>query len=309
MNVNALEKELKKNRINTFLVHQNGKLVMEYYRTENCPNQLNKINSITKSITATLIGIAIDKGYIESIHTPLTAFFPKLPKEKHGLTMYQLLTMTTGEAWEEFGNGVKFPTFFVRSVNWTNYVLKRPLVEQPGTKMNYNSGSSHLLSYMLQHATGICAAQFADKYLFGPLNITDYEWEQDPQGISIGGFGMKMKAEDLLKLGLLYLHNGEWKGQQIVSPDWIQQSCEPLFTTYERIASYGFHWWVMDKPGFDVPYKVYFALGYAGQYVIIVPDLHLTAVISSHMPRKGLVPLQIFIEHLKQQFIISLNCR
>ncbi|MEH7459306.1 serine hydrolase [Bacillus sp. JJ1127] len=302
MDFDKLENTFIKKKVNAFLVYQRGELTTKYYKIAECANNLYKINSITKSIVSMLIGIAIDKGYINDIHTPIAKWIPNVPKEKKELTLYHLLTMTTGEDWKEFGNGVVFPNDFVESDDWVKYILQRPLIEQMGTKMNYNSGSSHLLSYILQVATGMTTEQFAKKYLFDSLQITEYEWQQDPQGIYIGGFGMKMKSEDLLKLGILCLRNGFWDGDKIVSPRWIEESSVARFQTYEHVGAYGYQWWVLDHERFHIPYCMYFAMGYGGQYIIVIPRLELVAVISSKMPKRGLVPLKLFIEHLQETF-------
>ena len=200
LNFEQLQNKFEKKKVNTFLVYQKGELTTEYYKTIDCANDLFKINSITKSIVSILIGIAIDKGFINNIHTPITTWIPNVPEEKRELTLYHLLTMTTGEDWKEFGNGVVFPNDFVESDNWVQYILEKPLIEEMGTKMNYNSGSSHLLSYIIQQATGMSTEQFAKKYLFEPLNITEYEWQQDPQGIYVGGFGMKDEIYRFIKI-------------------------------------------------------------------------------------------------------------
>ncbi|MFI8709300.1 serine hydrolase domain-containing protein [Bacillus sp. NPDC077411] len=300
MNLSELEHTFKKKKVNAFLVYQKGEIVIEYYKTEKCAQNVYKINSITKSIISILIGIALEKGYIHSIHTPIVEWIPNMPKEKQLLTMYHLLTMTTGEDWKEFGDGVIFPNDFVESQNWIDYILNKPITKQPGTKMNYNSGSSHVLSYILQLVTGMTTAAFVDKYLFEPLHITSYQWQQDPQGIFVGGFGMKMKPKDMLKIGQLCLQNGYWNGQQLVSSNWIEQSHQKRFTTYERVGAYGYHWWILDRETCNVPYHTYFAMGYGGQYILIVPQLELTAVISSQMPKRGLVPLKLFVKYLQE---------
>ncbi|MFJ8526636.1 serine hydrolase domain-containing protein [Bacillus sp. NPDC094106] len=302
MDFDKLENTFIKKKVNAFLVYQRGELTTKYYKIAEWANNLYKINSITKSIVSMLIGIAIDNGYINDIHTPIEKWIPNVPKEKKELTLYHLLTMTTGEDWKEFGNGVVFPNDFVESDDWVKYILQRPLIEKMGTKMNYNSGSSHLLSYILQVATGMTTEQFAKKYLFDPLQITEYEWQQDPQGIYVGGFGMKMKSEDLLKLGILCLQNGFWDRDKIVSPRWIEESSVARFKTYEHVGAYGYQWWVLDHERFHIPYCMYFAMGYGGQYIIVIPRLELVAVISSKMPKRGLVPLKLFIEHLQENF-------
>ncbi|PFR25049.1 6-aminohexanoate hydrolase [Bacillus cereus] len=300
MDFYKLEHTFMKKKVKAFLVYQHGELTTKYYKTPECAHTLYKINSITKSIVSMLIGIAIDKGYISDIHTSIASWIPNVPEEKKELTLYHLLTMTTGEEWKEFGNGVVFPNDFVESEDWIKYILQKPLIEEMGTKMNYNSGSSHLLSYILQVATGKTTEQFAREHLFHPLHITEYEWQQDPQGIYVGGFGMKMKAKDLLKIGLLCLQNGYWNGERIISSRWIEESSEAHFMTYEHVGAYGYHWWVVDHERFHIPYCIYFAMGYGGQYIIIVPKLELVAVISSQMPKRGLVPLKLFIEYIQE---------
>lgn len=299
LDFHALENTFKEKNVHAFLVHQHGELKTVYYKEKTCAQTLHKINSITKSIVAILIGIAIEKGFLCNVHTPITKWIPNVPKEKEGITLYHLLTMTTGEGWHEFGKGVIFPNDFAHSENWVDYILQTPVTEEHGTKMNYNSGSSHLLSYILQEATGMTTEQFARTYVFEPLQIEEYEWQKDPQGVFVGGFGMKMKAEDLLKIGLLCLQNGRWNGKELVSAEWIHESTTMLFTTYEHIASYGYHWWILDPKVDDVSYHIYFAMGYGGQYIIVIPKLELTAVISSHMPKRGLIPLQAFLKHIR----------
>jgi CubicO group peptidase (beta-lactamase class C family) len=301
LNFHALEDFFKGKNVHAFLVHQHGERKVTYYKEEECTNTLYKINSITKSIIAILIGIAIDKGFINDIHTPIKKWVSHIRKEKEQLTIYHLLTMTTGEVWHEFGKGVIFPQDFAHSENWVEYILQTSIKEECGKKMNYHSGSSHLLSYILQEATGMTTEEFAKTHLFEPLQIKEYEWQQDPQGVYVGGFGMKMLVEDLLKIGLLCLQNGEWNGQKIVSAHWIEESTVALFKTYDHVGAYGYHWWVLDPIIDDVPYHTYFAMGYGGQYIIVIPEIELVAVISSHMPKRGLVPLKAFLEYIKEQ--------
>jgi CubicO group peptidase (beta-lactamase class C family) len=300
LNFHPLEAFFKEKNVYAFLVHQYGEQKMAYYKAEECTNILYKINSITKSIIAILIGIAIDKEFINDVHTPIKKWIPNMPEEKDQLTIYHLLTMTTGEEWPEFGKGVIFPQDFAHSDNWVEYILQTPVSEQHGMKMNYNSGSSHLLSYILQEATNMTTEEFARMYLFEPLQIKEYEWQQDPQGIYVGGFGMKMLAADLLKIGLLCLQSGEWHGQQLVSARWMNESTVAMFKTYDHVGSYGYHWWVLDPKTDGVSYHTYFAMGYGGQYIIVVPEIELVAVISSHMPKRGLVPLKAFLKHIEK---------
>ncbi len=166
--------------------------------------------------------------------------------------------------------------------------------------MNYNSGSSHLLSYIIQEATGMSTERFAKKYLFDPLKINEYEWQQDPQGIYVGGFGMKNEIYRFIKIReKLCLQNGYWNEKEIVSAKWLKESSRAQFETYEHVGAYGYHWWVLHNERFHIPYCIYFAMGYGGQYIVIIPQLEVVSIISSHMPKRGLVPLKLFIEHVQ----------
>ena len=111
-----------------------------------------------------------------------------------------------------------------------------------------------------------------------------------------------MKSKDLLKLGILCLQNGYWQGNEIVSSKWLEESSTALFETYEHVGAYGYHWWVLNNKRFHIPYCLYFAMGYGGQYIVIIPQLEVIAVISSHMPKRGLVPLKLFIEHVQENY-------
>ncbi|MCP8970780.1 serine hydrolase domain-containing protein [Ectobacillus ponti] len=295
MNITALQRRLQREKLHALLVHQRGQTTLDYYREEGDRSRLFKLNSITKSVMATLIGMAMDQGAISGVHTPLRFFFP-LPPEKQQLTLYHLLTMTTGERWPEFGRGVTYPSELTKSADWIQYILRQPLADKPGTRMNYNSGSSHLLSAVLQQATGMSTAAFAEQHLFHPMGIREYKWGTDPQGIPIGGFHLQLRAEDLLKLGLLYLHGGQWEGTQLLSANWIAEAWQPHYTTYRHIGSYGYHWWVLRKEAFDVRFHTYFALGYGGQYVLLVPELELAAVTCGHMPRRGIAVLRMLLD-------------
>ncbi|GGE64300.1 serine hydrolase domain-containing protein [Priestia taiwanensis] len=302
MNFREVEEFFKTKNVHAFLVHQHGEKKVTYYKAEECTSTPYKINSITKSIMALLIGIAIDKGYIENVHTPIKTWIPHIPKEKEKLTLYHLLTMTTGEKWYEFKKEAIFPKEFANANNWVEHIVDTPMNEDPGIAMNYNSGSSHLLSYILQEATSMTTEVFAMKYLFEPMRIEDVTWQQDAQGVYNGGFGMAMLVEDLLKIGILCLQKGEWDGQQLISKQWIEESTESLFRTYEHVGSYGYQWWILNSHKDDFPYHTYFAMGFGGQFIIVIPQLELVSVIHSYMPKRGLIPLQQFLAYIKNEY-------
>lgn len=276
-------------------------MVLEYYREPQIALELSKINSCTKSILAALVSIAIDKQLLPHVDTPISHFFPSLLKDddkrKREITIDHLLTMTAGFNWTEFGGQNSFPTM-TRSPNWVQFVLSQPLAHTPGKEMTYNSGCSQLLSAILCRTCGQTVAEFAEEQLFQPLGIESYKWDIDPQGIHTGGFGLYLKPEDMLKLGLLYLQQGRWKDRQIIHPDTVQLSTRPYVAAkLPQKGFYGWHWWVSsfnagtEQQRDEVPY--YFALGFGGQHIIIVPAYELVAVITADKYKKG-SPANVF---------------
>lgn len=162
-------------------------------------------------------------GLAPEASTPISTFFPQLASDpdprKPAITLEQLLTMTAGFNWDEFGGQNSFPRM-TRTGHWVDFVLEQSLRHKPGTHMEYNSGVSQILSAILMQHTELSVAAYAERYLFGPLGIHDYEWEQDPQGVHTGGFGMKLLPADLLKFGQLFLQQGRWKKNSSYPATW-----------------------------------------------------------------------------------------
>lgn len=208
--------------------------------------KLPKINSVTKSVISILIGIAIDKGFLKGVTQPISDFFPDMKEEKKGITIEHLLTMSPGLDWPEFSTWGGRAMPMMNNKDWVKFILERKMIEKPGENMYYNSGASHLLSAILQMATGQKVTEFAEKYLFHPLGIKEYDWYSDSKGIVIGGFGLSLKSEDMLKIGKLMLQGGYWEGRTILSESWIGTSTSPKFLPYFKFGSYGYHWWVLE---------------------------------------------------------------
>ncbi|MED1918457.1 serine hydrolase [Bacillus thuringiensis] len=302
---NEFDRKIRKEKVVSCLVIQDGYLVYEYLKNKKQAQKLQKINSCTKSFISALIGIALDQELIAGLDTPITSYFPCLEQKsvdpvKRSITLFHLLTMTPGFDWPEFGEWQSFPRMLY-SPDWVRFVLDRPLLDQPGEKMNYNSGCSHLLSAILQKATGMSTYDFAKKHLFQPLNIEDSYWYSDGQGIYNGGDGLRLTSRDMAKLGTLYLQGGQWQEKQIVSAGWVQESIQPKFRTYERIGSYGLHWW-SDRIDLSKEWTednwYYFALGFGGQNIIVVPSRDLTVVFSSELYDHSLRPLASFRQYI-----------
>ncbi|UQZ32273.1 serine hydrolase [Paenibacillus sp. PK3_47] len=307
MNLTSLTASLAPLHLRSCLISRQGRLVYEHYRNEHTPDELAKINSCTKSVLSSLICIAMDQGVLPGPDTCITEFFPQLRNDpdprKSEITLHHLLTLTAGFNWTEFGGQKSFPRM-TRTENWIQFVLEQPLSEPPGTRMEYNSGASQLLSAILVQASGIRTARFAEQYLFGPLGIQEYEWEADPRGIHTGGFGLKLRPADLMKLGQLYLQQGEWNGHQLISRELVKASTETAIQVEApRRGGYAWHWWTdtFQESGDKSPAPVleYFnARGYGGQFVYVLPALETVVVLTQDKFGKSKPSTDVFREHI-----------
>ncbi|MEK3836681.1 MULTISPECIES: serine hydrolase domain-containing protein [unclassified Paenibacillus] len=308
MNLSTLSAALAPLNLRSCLIQQQGRLIFEHYRDQRTASELAKINSCTKSILSALICIAMDQGLLPGPSAPLSSFFPQVLRDKDArkpnITLEQLLTMSAGFRWTEFGGANSFPKM-TRSPHWVNYVLEQPLADEPGTRMEYNSGISQLLSSILVQATGQSTASYAEQVLFGPLGIRDYDWESDPQGIHTGGFGLKLQPVDLLNFGQLYLQQGIWKDSQIISGSWAVHSVQPVMHTEPpRHGGYGWHWWTdalscSSATGESSLVDYYYARGYAGQFIYVVPELQLVTVLTQDNKRgKNNPPPDVFRDYI-----------
>ncbi|MDI4645389.1 serine hydrolase domain-containing protein [Cohnella hashimotonis] len=281
----------------SFLVKRQGRLLFEHYRDPLLASEPAIINSCTKSVLSALICIAIGQGLLPvPAVTPVTDFFPQLKADadirKRDMTLQHLLTMTAGFRWDEFGGLNSFPRM-TREANWIAHVLDQPLSDPPGTRMTYNSGVSQLLSAILAEAAGKSVARFAEDTLFRALGIEAYEWETDPQKIHTGGFGLRLRPADLLKLGELMLQKGVWNDTRLFPAELAALAVRPFAPAsppYE--GEYGWHWWcrVFTKVngGQDAlpssrdrkPVDYFYAQGFGGQFVYVVPEAELVAVVT-----------------------------
>lgn len=265
--------------LRSILIQKDGNLVGEEYFRNASPDYPYNIKSASKSIITLLVGIAVDKGDM-AIDNTLGDYFPDYfesnpdPK-KESVTIRNLLSMQSGLETTSFYNYGAW----VISDDWAEFQLDQPFEEEPGGKMVYSTGTSHLLSIILTKATGMSTKAFAEKYLFDPLTIQVGGWDRDPQGYYMGGNNLALTPEALLKIGQLMLNGGTWKGEHIVSKEWVSDS----FQTYTRSNfnpyDYGYMWWNRPVGGYDV----YFAWGFGGQYIFIIPDLNSVTVMTSFL--------------------------
>jgi CubicO group peptidase (beta-lactamase class C family) len=264
--------------LHSLLVIHNGYLVSETYYGSYKQTTPHELYSCTKSFVATLIGIALDKGYLVSTDQRMVDFFPgstivNLDRQKQAMTLEDVLSMRTGLDWQE---GDPAYVALYQSSDWVQFMLNRPMAHAPGSEFNYCSGCTHLLSAILSQETGMNTRDFAEQYLFKPLGITNARWETDARDIPIGGWGLQITPRQMAKLGYLYLQEGEWDGEQIVSIGWVQEATQ-THTQTDGDLGYGYQWWTY--PSLDA----YTALGRDGQTIFVVPESDLIIVTTAAM--------------------------
>ncbi|WP_239614456.1 serine hydrolase domain-containing protein [Cohnella mopanensis] len=296
LHIDFLAQQVTKTKIDYCEVFLRDRVVFTHARNSHSKDKLHKINSITKSVTNLLVGIAIERGEIPGIDVPISEYFPDaIIEEKHSVTIENLLTMTPGWDWPEMGDWGGLPNPMISSPNWVRFILSRPMKYAPGKRMFYDSGSSHLLSAIIQKVSGITTAEYAENFLFKPLGIEQYRWYSDAKGVVIGGFGLELTAPDLMKLGQLMLHRGRWNNEQIVPERWIIESTRARYHTYDHIGSYGYHWWIMaDENSNPLTPEIYFAMGYGGQYIFVVPEHELIVTFASTLYKQTFLPYRLF---------------
>ena len=271
-------------RMRSLLVSVDGELLAEQYFNGAAPHQAANLKSASKSIISVLVGIALDQGHLDGIDTPIDRFFPEYLDDpaKARITVEDLLTMRSGLETTSNRNYGRW----VQSRNWVRHVLTRLLVSEPGSRMIYSTGNTHLLSALITKASGMDTHRFARRYLGEPMGISVPRWTTDPQGIYFGGNEMSMTPLDMLAIGEMYLNCGRVGTTQVVSEAWVHTSILPHATrTRSPDRAYGYGWWVRDLYGYDA----FYAWGYGGQFIYVVPDLRLVTVMtSSPNPGEGL---------------------
>jgi CubicO group peptidase (beta-lactamase class C family) len=259
-------------RLHSLIVSQRGRLILERYfngRRESTPAN---VKSVSKSVISALVGVAVDRKLL-SLGDPISKYFADVPEPKRAITIAQLLAMQSGlESTSNRNYGA-----WVQSSNWVRHALAKPLVAAPGTQMIYSTGNTHILSAILTKATGKSTWQFAQEALAKPLGFLLSPWVRDPQGIYFGGNEMVMTPRQMLAFGEMYRNDGQVNGRQILSKAFIDDTFEPRGRSRISGREYGYGWWMRDMAG----RKAYYAWGFGGQYIVLVPSLELTVVSTS----------------------------
>lgn len=268
-------------RLYSLIVAQRGSIVLERYFNGRRATSTANVKSVSKSVIAALVGIAADRKLL-SLNDPIGKYFPDLTDPaKRAITVEDLLTMRSGlESTSSRNYGA-----WVQSRNWVRFALARPVVAEPGAQMIYSTGNSHLLSAILTKATGKSTLQFAQEALAKPLGFTLSPWMRDPQGIYFGGNEMVMTPHQMLAFGEMYRNGGMANGRQIVPKKFVDETFEPRGRSRISGREYGYGWWIRDMAGPSTSpgtgRKAYYAWGFGGQYIYIVPGLDLTVVSTS----------------------------
>ncbi len=267
-------------RIHSVIVIRNGHAVLDARFYPFSRRWRHEIASVTKSVTSTLVGIAIDQGFLDGVNLRVLDFFPDYTvanrnARKERMTLEHLLTMRSGFECDPSDSEATL-TEMTGSPDWVQFTLDLPMAAEPGQRRVYCSPNVHLLSAILQRATGMSTLEFAQQYLFRPLGIFDVMWLTDPQGINHGWGDLYLRPEDMIKLGNLYLNQGMWSGGQIVSSWWTEKATTGAgqqVPGWPPGEGYSYLWYY--APGY------YFASGRGGQWIYVFTEENLVVAFNA----------------------------
>jgi len=280
--LNEMLKSLDKGGVpvHSVLIVRNGYVVLDAYFEPYNGSFPHKLQSVTKSVTATLVGIAIDQGKLQLDQT-MVSFFPdrtiaNLDERKSKITVRDLVSMRNGMFSGCVQKDVETLEAMFATQKWVQDALDRKMMADPDEVWCYDSPGMHILSAILQKATGMTELEYAQQNLFEPLGITDVFWEADPQGYTHGWGDLYLKPPDAAKIGYLWLNQGRWEDKQIVSASWVSEMVKPR--SHAGDDEYGYGIWVARS---QAPDDSYFAVGRLGQFIRVYPSYNAIIVITA----------------------------
>jgi CubicO group peptidase (beta-lactamase class C family) len=287
--------EQKVGGLHSFMLLRHGQVAAEGWWSPYAPQHPQMLFSLSKSFTSTAVGLAVAEGHL-SVQAPVVSFFPDdLPTEVSEnlatMRVWHLLTMSTGHDEDATG-----PTTSQQDGDWVKGFLALPVEHAPGTKFVYNSAATYMLSAIVQKLTGKTVLEYLTPRLFDPLGIEGATWETCPRGISVGGWGLSIKTEDIARFGQLYLQKGLWNGRQLIPETWIEEATRGQVSNGDPASGndwnqgYGYQFW-RSRHG------AYRGDGAFGQYCVVMPQQDAVLAITSGI-RDMQVPLDIVWEHL-----------
>ena len=279
--------------IYSLLVIKDGYLIAEDYFNEGSIDQKDRLQSVTKSYTSALVGIALDQGYLSSVEQKMLDFFPEVADQitdprKEQITIRDLLQMRAGYPWEETD-----PALWdgLLSGHYPPLIEEFPLIADPGTEFHYSNLSSNWLGIIVDRATGTNLKAYAEENLFLPLGVEAGEWGTDAEGHNNGCGDLHLTARDAARFGLLYLNEGVYEGNQVVPADWVHDSLQRYSEDINvtggfpanwglsfRDVGYGYQWWSarLGEHHFDL------AWGHGGQLIVLLDELDMVIVVTSY---------------------------
>jgi CubicO group peptidase (beta-lactamase class C family) len=283
-------------RLSSVVIARRGQLVFEAYYS-GTPEQARNTRSVTKTVTGMLIGLAIDRGHLAGVDTPV---FPALGSptvanpdpRKARTTVADLLTMTSlleCDDWNQYSRGNEERMYLIE--DWAQFALDLPVKGFPpwatppestsyGRSFSYCTAGVFLLGRVLEAVTGSTVEAFAQQHLFSPLGITVADWQRSPLGHAQTGGGLGLRSRDLLKLGQIYADSGRWAGRQVISPGWVAASTRP-HARIDDLNEFGYLWWLTSAEVNGTPVALHYMTGSGGNKVFVAPALGLVAVITS----------------------------
>lgn len=287
--------------IHSILLLKNGSLVYEEYfsgedenmgqslgRVEFDENTLHDLRSVSKSVTSILLGAAIDRGFIPSVDSKVVDLLPGYREgvaiHNLNLTVRHLLTMSAGLEWNEdipYTDPRNSELQLVTTKDPVAFMLGLASITTPGEKFLYNGGLTVLLGAIIEKRVGMPLESWAKQVLFEPLGITDYFWHKHDSGLLWTASGLRLTPRSMGKIGLLMLNQGRWRGQQIVSSQWVAESLSPKIKAHGGFAGYGYQWWVFNYGWNGESHSIPIALGNGGERIFVLAELDGVVVITA----------------------------
>ena len=268
--------------VHSLLIERHGKIVLDAYFAPFADNQLHDVASVTKSVVATLVGVAVRERRLASLDTPVVSLLPEAEAgsdaRKARITLAHALSMTSGLDCSSDG-GRNFLQQMEGSPHWTAFALERAQTAEPGSTFTYCAGNMHIVSAVLTRTMGESAASIAQRELFAPLGIERAVWASDRDGVSHGFADLKLQPRDMAKLGYLWLHRGRWENRQIVPADYLEAALSPHASVLPGVA-YGYGMWIYPERGHTGGPADFEANGYGGQRIAVVPEQDMVEVIT-----------------------------
>lgn len=277
------------NNVHSLLIVRNNKLVLESYFTGWHRDRVHALRSVSKTFMSTITGIAVTNGRY-TVDQPVADFLPEyaafMDDQKRQIKIKHLLTMTSGIDWDEKtwpGEDLRNDeTAFDRSDQRLEYLFEKEMAFSPGEHFEYNSALPVVEAAIILQVTGVDAPVFAQENLFEPLGITNYFWRTDENDGYVTAIGpLFLASRDMAKLGQLFLDSGMWRGQRVISKEWVKEATTTFIGDEDSADGYGYHWWTARYDVSGAVVSIYFARGSGGQYIFVIPALNSVVVFTS----------------------------